>query len=138
MAVKRLTKLALFKGKHLSFISSLHSVSTVRLARSYISHTSEYPTCPRALIGYSSSGGRIPVSSYSGIATTEHTEYQLPKEQTLCYSENRIADVTKIEAMRPRKSGYAIFSPKDGRKLPRLPAILSIPNKLLFRQLCPR
>ena len=39
------------------------------------------------------------IDSYSGIRTTEHTEYQLPKEQTLCYSENRIADVTKIKAM---------------------------------------
>ena len=51
--------------------------------------------------------------------TTEHTEYQFPKEQTLCYSENRIADVTKIKVMRPRKSGYAMFPPKDGRKLPK-------------------
>ena len=34
-----------------------------------------------------------------------HTEYQFPKEQTLCYSENRIADVTKIDMMRPRKTG---------------------------------
>ena len=59
------------------------------------------------------------VDSYSGIRITEHTEYQFPKEQTLCYSENRIADVTKIKAMRPRKSGYAIFPPKDGRKLPK-------------------
>ena len=55
--------------------------------------------------------------SYSGIRITENTEYQFPKEQTLCYSENRIADVIKI--MRPRKSGYAIFPPKDGRKLPK-------------------
>ena len=31
-----------------------------------------------------------------------------PKEQTLCFSENRIADVTKIKAMRPRKSRYAM------------------------------
>ena len=54
------------------------------------------------------------------IRITEYTEYQFPKEQTLCYSENRIADVAKIKAMRPRKSGYAIFSPaKDGRKLPK-------------------
>ena len=37
----------------------------------------------------------------------------------LCYSENRIADVTKIDVMRPRKSGYAIFRPRDGRKLPK-------------------
>ena len=37
----------------------------------------------------------------------------------MCYSENRIADVTKIKAMRPRKSGYAIFPPKDRRKLPK-------------------
>ena len=36
------------------------------------------------------------VDSYSGIRITEHTEYQFPKEQTLCYSENRIADVTKV------------------------------------------
>ena len=42
------------------------------------------------------------VDSYSGIRITEHTEYQFPKEQTLCYYENR----TKIKAMRPRKSGY--------------------------------
>ena len=48
-----------------------------------------------------------------------YTEYQFPKEQTLCYSENRIADVTKIKAMRPRKSGYAIFPSKDRRKLPK-------------------
>ena len=76
------------------------------------------------------------IDSYSGIRITEHTEYQFPKEQTLCYSENRIADVTKIKAMRPRKSGYAIFPPKDRRKLPktRLPAILFIPNKPLFCQ----
>ena len=53
------------------------------------------------------------VDSYSGIRITEHTEYQFPKEQTLCYSENRIADVTKMKAMRPRKSGYAIFPPKE-------------------------
>ena len=51
--------------------------------------------------------------SYSGI--TKHTEYQIPKEQTLCYSENRIADVTTIKVMRLRKSGYAIFPPKDGK-----------------------
>ena len=53
------------------------------------------------------------VESYSGMGITEHTEYQFPKEQTLCYSENRIADVTKIKAMRLRKSGYAIFPPKE-------------------------
>ena len=58
------------------------------------------------------------VNSYSGIRITEHTEYQFPKEQTLCYSENRIADVTNIDVMRPEKSGYAIFPPKDGRKMP--------------------
>ena len=40
------------------------------------------------------------IDSYSGIRITEHTEYQFPKEQTLCYSENRIADMTKIKAMR--------------------------------------
>ena len=28
--------------------------------------------------------------SYSSIRITEHTEYQFPKEQTLCYSENRM------------------------------------------------
>ena len=60
------------------------------------------------------------VDSYSGIRITEHTEYQFPKEQTWCYSENRIADVTKIKARRPRKSGYAIFPPKDRRKLPKV------------------
>ena len=43
----------------------------------------------------------------------------IPKRTDLCYSENRIADVTKIKAMRPRKSGYAIFPPKDGRQLPK-------------------
>ena len=59
------------------------------------------------------------VDSYSGIRITEHTEYQFPKEQTLWYSENKIADVTKIKAMRPRKTGYAIFPPKDERKLPK-------------------
>ena len=58
------------------------------------------------------------MDSYSGIRITEHAEYQFPKEQTLCCSENRIADVAKIKAMRPRKSGYAIFPPKDRRKLP--------------------
>ena len=63
--------------------------------------------------------GRILLGLFSGIKITEHTEYQFPKEQTLCYSENRIADVTKIKAMRPRKSGYAIFPPKDGRQLPK-------------------
>ena len=52
---------------------------------------------------------------YSGI---RHTEYQFPKEQTLCYSENRIADVTKNKAMRLSKSGYTIF-PKDRQKLPK-------------------
>ena len=46
------------------------------------------------------------IDSYSGIRITEHTEYQFPKEQTLCYSENRIADVTKIKAMRQRKSSH--------------------------------
>ena len=56
--------------------------------------------------------------SYSSIRITEHTEYQFPKEQTLCYSENRIADVTKIKGMRPRKSGYALFLLKDRRQLP--------------------
>ena len=66
------------------------------------------------------------VVSYSGIRITEHTEYQFPKEQSLCYSENRVADVTKMEAMRPRKSGYAIFPPKDERKFP-----MSIPSILL-------
>ena len=45
------------------------------------------------------------VDSYSGIRITERTEYHFPKEQTLYYSENRIADVTKMKAMRPRKSG---------------------------------
>ena len=55
------------------------------------------------------------VNSYSGM--TEDTEYQFPKEQTLCYFENRIADMTKIDVMRLRKSGYTIFPPKDGRKL---------------------
>ena len=37
------------------------------------------------------------VDSYPDIRITEHTEFiQFPKEQTLCYSENKIADVTKI------------------------------------------
>ena len=35
----------------------------------------------------------------------------------MCYSENRIADVTTIKVTRLRKSGYAIFPPKDGKKL---------------------
>ena len=35
------------------------------------------------------------VYSYSGVGITEHTEYQFPKEQTLCYSENRIGDVAR-------------------------------------------
>ena len=74
--------------------------------------------------------------SYSGTRTTEHTEYQFPKEQTLCYSENRIADVIKIKAMRPRKSGYAIFPPKDGRK-EHDHRLLSVPNKPLFRPFRP-
>ena len=59
------------------------------------------------------------INFYSGIRITEHSEYQFPKEQTLCYSENRIADVTKIKAMRPRKSRNTIFPAKDGRKLPK-------------------
>ena len=59
------------------------------------------------------------VYSYSDVGITEHTEYHCPKEQTLCYSQNRIADVQKIKAMRPRKSGYAIFPPRDRRKLPK-------------------
>ena len=54
------------------------------------------------------------VDSYSGIRITEHTEYQFPKEQTLCYSENRIADVTKIKAMRPRKSRTPFYRRKTG------------------------
>ena len=56
---------------------------------------------------------------YSIDSYSEHTEYQFPKEQTLCYFKNRIADVTKIKAMTPRKSGYAIFPPKDRRQLPK-------------------
>ena len=63
--------------------------------------------------------GRILLGLFSGIKITEHTEYQFPKEKTLCYSENRIADVTKIKVMRPRKSEYAIVPTKDRRKLPR-------------------
>ena len=43
----------------------------------------------------------------------------IPKRTGLCYSENRIADVTKTNAMRLRKSGYAIFLLKDRRKLPK-------------------
>ena len=46
-------------------------------------------------------------------------EYQFPKEQNLCYSEKRIADMTKIKAMRPRKSWSAIFPPEDRWKLPK-------------------
>ena len=72
------------------------------------------------------------VSSYSGIRITEYAEYQFPKEPTLCYSENRIADMTKIKAMRPRKSRYAIFPPKDRRKLPKEH------DYRLFRQFCYR
>ena len=63
--------------------------------------------------------GTIPSILIPALRITEHTEYQFPKEQTLCYSENRIAEMTKIKAMRPRKSGYTIFPPKDGRKLPK-------------------
>ena len=59
------------------------------------------------------------IDSFSGIRITEQTEYQFPKEQTLCYSENRIADMTNIKAMRPRKSGYANFPSKDRQKLPK-------------------
>ena len=50
---------------------------------------------------------------------TEHTECQFPKEHTLCYFENRVADVTKIDVVRPRKSGCTIFPPKDRRNLPK-------------------
>ena len=58
---------------------------------------------------------------------------------------NRIADVTKIKAMRPRKTRYAIFPPKDMRQLPKehdyrlfclsseQTAIPSIPSILLSR-----
>ena len=49
------------------------------------------------------------VDFYSLIRITEHTEYQFPKEETLCYSENRIADVTKIKVMRlmtPQNFGW--------------------------------
>ena len=77
-----------------------------------------YIVLPMSITIYYISGAFLwdySVDSYSGIRITEHTEYQFPKEQTLCYSENRIADVTKIKAMRPRKSGYAIFPSKDGR-----------------------
>ena len=59
------------------------------------------------------------VGSYSGIRITEHTEYQFPEEQTLCYSESRIAGVTKIKVMRLRKSGCAHFLLKDRRQLPK-------------------
>ena len=59
------------------------------------------------------------MNSYFSIRITEHTEYQFPKEQTLCCSENRIADITKIDMMRLRKSGYTIFPPIEGQKLPK-------------------
>ena len=55
------------------------------------------------------------LDSYSGIRITEHIEYQLPKEQTLCYSENRIANVTKITAVRPRKSRRKLPKEHDYR-----------------------
>ena len=47
-------------------------------------------------------------------------------------SENRKADVTKIKAMRPRKSGYALLLPKEHD----YSIILSIPNKPHFRLFC--
>ena len=53
------------------------------------------------------------------IRITEHTEYQFPKEQTLCYSENRIADVAKIEATRLTRVWVRNSPPKDRRKLPK-------------------
>ena len=40
----------------------------------------------------------------------------IPKRTDLCYSENRIADMTKIKTIRPRKSRNTTFPPKDGRK----------------------
>ena len=70
------------------------------------------------------------VDSYSGIRITEHTEYQFPKEQTLCYSENRIADVTKINRgslgtqFSRRKNtitGYSVYSEQTA-----IPSISSI------------
>ena len=39
------------------------------------------------------------VYSYSGVGITEDTEYQFPKEQTSCYSENRIGDVARCGTM---------------------------------------
>ena len=53
------------------------------------------------------------------IGITEHTKYQFPKEQTLCYSENRIADVAKIEATRLTRVWVRNSPPKDRRKLPK-------------------
>ena len=76
------------------------------------------------------------VDSSSGIRITEHTEYQFPKEQTLCYSEKRIAHVTKHEGGETEKISVLNF-PAERRgksaKRTRLPAILSILNKPLFR-----
>ena len=56
----------------------------------------------------------IASNSYSGIGITEHTEYQFPKEQTLCYSENRIADVTKIDVLRPMSASAQLSRQKTG------------------------
>ena len=47
----------------------------------------------------------------------------IPKEQTLCYSENRIADVTKIDAMRPRN-----FPAKRRAKIAKRTRLLVIPS----------
>ena len=80
------------------------------------------------------------LDSYSGIRITEHTEYQFPKEQTLCYSEDRIADVTKIKPVRPRKSrcencqkntiaDYSAYSEQTA--IPSVPSILLSGTELM-------
>ena len=79
------------------------------------------------------------VDSYSGIRITEHTDYQFPKEQTLCYSENRIADVTKNEGDETEEVWVHHFPAKRRAKIAKrtqLPAILSILNKPVFHLLC--
>ena len=54
------------------------------------------------------------IYSYSGIGITEHTEYQFPKEQTLCWKQNSWRDKNWRDGSGPRKSGYTILLPKTG------------------------
>ena len=59
------------------------------------------------------------IDSYFGVRITKHTESIPKRTDFVLNSENRIADVAKIKAMRPRLPRYAIFPPKDRRKLPK-------------------